>query len=84
LSRLYDNIQYADGSKETRDSGVIERDVESREDLVSLSDEEKKRERLPNDSGVDMNLGISGDKENLEGYETGEKKRKGVFGKLGL
>lgn len=82
LSGLYDNIQYADGSKEERNSKEIESELESREDLVSppsASKREKKRERQPNDSGVDMNVdGI----EEEEKYE--EKKKKGLLGKLGL
>lgn len=79
---MYDNIQYADGSKEERNSKEIESELESREDLVSppsASKREKKRERQPNDSGVDMNVdGI----EEEEKYE--EKKKKGLLGKLGL
>jgi hypothetical protein len=83
LGSMYDSIQYADGSVETRGKGETEKELENREDLISASGSgmQKKRERLPNDSGVDMNMDI-GEREDDEGYKT-EKKR-GVFGKLGL
>lgn len=82
LASLYENIQYADGSREERNINEIESEVEDRGDLASLlrvSKKEKKRDRLPNDSGVDMNVdGI----EDEEKYE--DKKKKGLLGKLGL
>lgn len=67
---MYDNIVYADGTKEG--GGKIE------EEPVQAT-----RQRKPTDSGIDM--GNDGYKDGSDsGSEAGEKKRKGLFRKLGL
>jgi len=82
LAGLYDNIEYEGGTRETRSKSEIERDVESREGLVS---QDLKRERKPNDSGIDMNINGNGFGERKiehAGFKIAEKK--GVLKKFGL
>ena len=92
LSSLYDNIQYADGSVEMRGSKEIEKEAETSDDILRVPKStpglipgvlggQKKRERLPNDSGVDMAIDVA-DRESSEEYRT--EKKKGLRGKFGL
>ena len=68
---MYDNIQYADGTKEKKSTEEIERDVEKRGDLVDAPSSE--------DGTMD---GAKEDRDE-QGYKQGERK-KGVLRKLHL
>lgn len=87
---MYDDIQYADGSKETKSRKEIEEETEERDDIVSaprsiipgLLGGQKRKERMPNDSGVDMGVDSAGRESGGE-YRL-ERKKGGLMGKFGL
>ncbi len=82
LAGFYSNIEYEDGTRETKSKSEIEREVESKESLVS---QDLKRERKPNDSGIDININGNGfGEKKIEdaGFNIADKK--GVLKKFGL